>query len=203
MKILKNNFSVVVSAPSGAGKTTIINKLLSEDPGYEFVISTTTRPPRKGEKDGINYYFTTIEDFRNKIKTNKFIEWSLVHQNYYGIAKKEFDRIIALGKIPLFDIDVQGALKLKKILKDAVYIFIIPPSIEILKTRLMKRNTDSKQQINIRIQNALKELKKIKHYDYIIVNENIKDSVLDFKAILRAEFCKNNKNYINAEYTQI
>jgi guanylate kinase len=186
----KNKLSVVVSAPSGAGKTTIINRLLSEDNKCEFVISTTTRQPRNGEINGQSYYFTSVENFKEKIQNNELIEWSLVHKNYYGITKKEFDRIISIGKIPLFDVDVQGAEKLKKILIGAVFIFIIPPSMEILSKRLRNRGTDTEEQINIRIQNALKELKKVKNYDYVIVNNELEESILDFKAILRAELCK-------------
>ena len=185
-----NNFSIVVSAPSGAGKTTLINKFLQEDSRCDFVISTTTRDPRNGEKEGKSYYFTSAEDFKSRIENNELIEWSLVHKNYYGITKKEFDRIISIGKIPLFDVDVQGAEKLKKILVGAVFIFIVPPSIETLKNRLMNRKTDSKEVINIRIQNALKELQKAKEYDYIIINDVFEDSLDDFKAIIRAELCK-------------
>ncbi len=188
-----NNLSIVVSAPSGAGKTTIINRLLSEDNKCEFVISTTTRKARNGETDGRSYYFISEDDFKRKIQNNELIEWSLVHKNYYGITKKEFDRIISIGKIPLFDVDVQGAEKLKKILRGAVYIFIIPPSIEILSSRLRNRGTDTEEEINIRIQNAIKELKKAKEYDYIIINNELEESLLDFKAILRAELCKTRK----------
>jgi guanylate kinase len=188
-----NNLSIVVSAPSGAGKTTIINRLLSEDDKCEFVISTTTRKARNGETDGRSYYFISEDDFKRRIQNNELIEWSLVHKNYYGITKKEFDRIISIGKIPLFDVDVQGADKLKKILKGAVFIFIIPPSIEILCSRLRNRGTDTEEEINIRIQNAIKELKKAKDYDYIIINNVLEESLLDFKAILRAELCKTGK----------
>ncbi len=188
-----NNLSIVVSAPSGAGKTTIINRLLSEDDKCEFVISTTTRKARNGETDGRSYYFVSEDDFKRKIQNNELIEWSLVHKNYYGIIKKEFDRIISIGKIPLFDVDVQGAEKLKNILRGAVFIFIIPPSIEILSSRLRNRGTDTEEEINIRIQNAIKELKKAKDYDYIIINNKLDESLLDFKAILRAELCKTRK----------
>jgi guanylate kinase len=186
----KNNLSIVVSAPSGAGKTTIINRLLSEDNKCEFVISTTTRLPRDGEVNGQSYYFTSIDDFKQKIQNDELIEWSLVHKNYYGITKKEFDRIISIGKIPLFDVDVQGAEKLQKILTGAVFIFIIPPSMDILSKRLRNRGTDTEEQINIRIKNALKELNKAKNYDYIIINNGLDESVSDFKAILRAELCR-------------
>jgi guanylate kinase len=186
----KVNLSIVVSAPSGAGKTTIISKFLSEDNRCEFVVSTTTRKIRNGEIEGQSYYFTIQDDFKQKIQNNELIEWSLVHKNYYGITKKEFDRIISIGKIPLFDVDVQGAKKLKKLLVGAVFIFIVPPSLDILKKRLINRGTDTEDVINIRIQNAKKELKKLNNYDYVIINNKLEESLLDFKSIIRAELCK-------------
>lgn len=192
----KNNLSIIVSAPSGAGKTTIISRLLSEDDKCEFVISMTTRKARSGELDGQSYYFTNVNDFQSKIENNEFIEWSLVHDNYYGVLKKEFDRIISIGKIPLFDVDVQGANKLKNIIKGAVYVFIVPPSIEVLKERLMNRGANTEEEIDLRIKNALNELKELKKYDYIIINNKIDEALLDFKAILRAELCKLNKSII-------
>ncbi len=186
----KNELAFVVSAPSGAGKTTIIKRLLSEDKRLGFVISTTTRKPRSDETDGLSYYFTTIDNFKRKIDANEFIEWSVVHQNYYGVTKKEFDRILSIGRIPLFDVDVQGAKILKSTLKGAIYIFIVPPSIEGLKQRLLNRGTDTKEVINLRIQNAIKELKEVNNYDYIIVNNEIEEALLDIKAILRVELLK-------------
>jgi guanylate kinase len=190
MSSQKSELTIVVSAPSGAGKTTIINRLLAEDDRCQFVISTTTRNARKCEVEGLSYYFIPVFDFKKGIKNNEFIEWSIVHENYYGTTKKEFDRIISLEKIPLFDVDVQGALKLKKILKKAIYIFIIPPSIEELKRRLTNRGTDKEAEVNLRISNAVKELKKLDNYNYIIVNDNIEEATLDFKAIIRAELCR-------------
>ena len=192
----KNDLILIVSAPSGAGKTTIINRLLSEDKRCEFVISTTTRKPRNDEIHGRSYYFTTVDEFKKQIKNGKFIEWAIVHQNYYGVTKKEFDRIQTLGKIPLFDVDVQGAKKLKNMFKEAIYIFIAPPTIEGLRERLKNRGTDSEEEINLRIQNAVNELKELKNYDYIIINNDIEESLLDIKAILRAELCK--RKYSNS-----
>ncbi|MBN2040975.1 MAG: guanylate kinase [Spirochaetes bacterium] len=188
----KNDLVLVVSAPSGAGKTTIINKLLSEDDRFEFVISTTTRPPRNNEQEGSSYYFVSIEDFQHKIEKSDFFEWAEVHKNYYGVTKKEFDRILSLRKIPLFDVDVQGAKKLKEILGsgNTVFVFISPPSIEGLRDRLKNRGTDSEEVINLRIQNAVNELNELNNFDYLIVNNDIDESLLDLKAIMRAEFCK-------------
>lgn len=192
----KNDLSIIISAPSGAGKTTIINKVISGSDDYAFVISTTTRKKRKSEKEGRSYYFISSRSFREKIERDEFIEWSSVHQNYYGVEKKEFDRIMATGKIPLFDVDVQGAAKLKKKIPGAVFIFIIPPSIRILKERLINRDTDSKKDINIRIENAIKEIHESENYDYLIINDDITNAVDDFKGIIRAELCRKNISFI-------
>lgn len=187
----KNDIFIIVSAPSGCGKTTIIEKFLSRDHRFEFVVSTTSRKKRKGEIEGKNYNFISSNEFIDLINIDALVEWSIVHENYYGITKKEFDRIQSVGKIPIFDVDVQGALKLKDKLRNAVFIFIIPPSFEILRERLIKRKTDSKKSIDVRLQNAKKELKQANLFDYIIVNDFIENAVDDLCAIIRAELCKN------------
>lgn len=187
----RNNIFLVISAPSGTGKTTIINRILSEDDRLEFVISTTSRKSRKGEIESGCYHFIAEEEFRRRIENDEFIEWSLVHGSYYGITKEEFDRVRDIGRIPIFDIDVQGAKKLKVRLEGAVFIFVIPPSIEVLKERLFVRGTDSEEETRIRLNNVKNELKEFDNYDYIIINDSIDDAVEDLKAILRAELCKN------------
>jgi guanylate kinase len=192
MNLKSNNseITIVVSAPSGTGKSTIIGKLLSEDDSYTFVVSTTTRKMREGENESRNYYYTSLEDFQNKIRNDEFLEWAIVHKNYYGTTKKEIDRISRIGRIPLFDVDVQGARNLKQKLSDAVYIFIIPPSYDILRERLSKRNTETEEQIGIRMQNAVDELKEFVHYDYIVVNDTVEKACSDIKAIVKAEACR-------------
>jgi guanylate kinase len=194
LKINNSDITIVVSAPSGTGKSTIIGDLLSCDDRFTFVVSTTTRKIREGEAESVNYYYTSLEDFRNKIRNDEFLEWAIVHQNYYGTTKKEIDRISRIGRIPLFDVDVQGARNLKQKLSDAVYIFIIPPSYDILRERLSKRNTETEEQIGIRMQNAVDELKEFVHYDYIVVNDNVGKACGDIKAIIRAEICKVSRN---------
>jgi guanylate kinase len=185
-----NHFSIIVSAPSGAGKTTLIRRLLSDDDRFTFAISTTTRERRRDETGGKSYYFTSQEEFFEMIRRNEFLEWAVVHQNYYGTTKKEIDRIKAEGKIPIFDVDVQGARQLKGRIEDAVFIFIFPPSPSVLRERLSKRETETPDQKEIRLQNALKEMRDYRIYDYIIINDVIEDALSSFKAVLAAEMCR-------------
>ncbi|MCX7678587.1 MAG: guanylate kinase [Spirochaetes bacterium] len=186
----EERFAIVVSAPSGTGKTTIIQNVIQESTDYEFVISTTTRPRRANEENDKNYYFLSKEEFKKIIEEDGFIEWAFVHGNYYGITKKEIDRIQRLKRIPIFDVDVQGAATLRKILPNAVFIYIVPPSLEVLQQRLRGRGTDSEEQIQLRLKNAVEELKCYSYYDYIIINNTIEESCKCFHAILKAEFCK-------------
>jgi guanylate kinase len=189
-KIKQLDISIVVSAPSGTGKTSIIQEVIRGSDFFEFVVSTTTRPRRRTEVADKNYYFIGIDEFRGMIDHDEFIEWALVHENYYGITKKEIDRIKGTGKIPIFDVDVQGARTLRGRVENALFIYIVPPSLEVLQQRLRGRGTDSEEQISIRMKNAVDELRQYHYYDYIIINNSIPDSCEYFKAILMAEYCK-------------
>jgi len=190
-----NNLSLVISAPSGAGKTTLINRLLSDDSRFCFSISTTTRARRNNEIDGTSYYFVPENEFRGMIDRDEFIEWARVHGNYYGTSKKEIDRICCIGKIPIFDVDVQGARSLKGRLEGAVYIFIVPPSREVLESRLRNRKTDSEEQIQIRMRNALRELGEYAQYEYIVVNDDLDVALNELRSIVTAELCKTGYMY--------
>ena len=200
---------IVISAPSGAGKTTLIKELLLSDNRLEFSVSTTTREKRKKEVSHKSYNFVQIDEFKEMIKNDEFIEWAIVHENYYGTTKKEIDRITDAENIPIFDVDVQGGKLLKKKLDDAAFIFIMPPSIEVLKKRLQKRKTESKEQIKIRLQNALSELKEYHIYNYIVINDELNFAVDQLKSIITAELCKkertkidiNNSEALNANST--
>jgi len=185
-----NKLSLVISAPSGAGKTTLINRLLSYDSRFTFSISTTTRPRRNNEIDGKSYYFVQENEFKGMVDRGEFIEWALVHGNYYGTSKKEIDRICCIGKIPIFDVDVQGARSLKGRLDGAVYIFIVPPSRGVLESRLRNRKTDSEEQIQIRMRNAIRELGEYAQYDYIVVNDDLDVALNELRSIVTAELCK-------------
>ncbi len=191
---MQKSAKIVISAPSGAGKTTLISRLVDEMGDLEFSISTTTRDPRIGETEGISYYFITKQDFVKKIDEDAFIEWAVVHGNYYGTSKKEIDRITAGGHIPIFDVDVQGSRTLRKKLEDAVFILIVPPSIEELENRLRKRNTDSDSVIRLRLKNAIGELKNHDIFDYIVVNDDLERALSDLKSIITAEKCRTSRN---------
>ena len=180
----------VISAPSGAGKTTLITRLLRTDDRFMLSISTTTRQMRHGEVHGVNYYFVSKEEFRNMIENDEFFEWAEVYGNYYGTSKKEIDRIINSGKFPLFDVDIQGSKNLRAKLRDAVYIFIIPPSKAILKARLIGRQTESDEQLDVRLKHAAEEISEYENFDYIIVNNVLESSMMKLRAIIEAESCR-------------
>lgn len=183
----RSPLSLVVSAPSGTGKTTIIKRLLADDPCFEFSVSTTTRPRRPDEAEGQSYYFVSDREFTEMRERGDFVEWALVHGRLYGTSKKEVDRLWASGKTPIFDVDVQGARQLRNAIGDAVYVFIIPPSLDVLKQRLRDRETESPEQLQLRVQNALKELREYIMYDYIIVNRVVDESLACLKSIILAE----------------
>lgn len=182
-----NNLSIVVSAPSGTGKTTLIYRLLKKVPELSFVTSTTTREKRINEEEGKNYYYVSGAEFEEMLENNEFLEWAKVHGNNYGTTKKEVDRIKDAGQIPVFDVDVQGARNLKSIMGGAVFIFIIPPSMEALRTRLRDRGTDSAEQIETRLNNAIAELEEYTMYDYMVVNEQIDLALSDLYSIIRSQ----------------
>lgn len=184
---MQSKFSIVFSAPSGAGKSTIIARILGEIPDITFVTSSTTRQRRPGEIDGVDYYFLDQDEFLARASSEEFLEWAIVHSNYYGTLKKEVDRILNDKKIPLFDVDVQGALNLRTALTGAVFIFILPPSMFELEKRLRDRKTESDEQIAMRLANAKCEIRELGIFDYVVINRDISESVKDVEAIIRSE----------------
>lgn len=185
---------IIVSAPSGAGKTSICNKIVKKDSNTVYSISYTTRKPRKGEKDGIEYFFTSETKFKKMIKEKKFIEWAKVHNNYYGTPKSFIDKTIKSGKNVLLDIDVQGGVNIKKFYNQACMIFVMTPDIKTLKERLMQRNQDSKQIIAMRLENAKKELRYLEKYEYLVINENLQESIKTVEMIIKTLDYKIQKN---------
>lgn len=181
---------IVFSAPSGSGKTTIVRYLLArEELKLDFSISATSRPPRSNEKDGKDYYFLSLEEFKKKIKNDEFLEWEEVYRdNFYGTLKSEIDRIWAKGKNVIFDIDVVGGLDIKQIYPEhTLAVFVKPPSIEELKIRLKKRQTESDDKINMRVAKASIELATAPQFDYIIVNNNL-NTALEEAYILVSDY---------------
>ena len=163
---------VIVTAPSGCGKTTLINGYIKKNKDVLFAISHTTREKRKDEEDGTHYHFVDVKIFEAMIQENKFIEWAKVHDNYYGTSKEELEKGTE-NKTIILDIDVQGALALQKINVEALYIFIKPPSIKSLKERLIKRNSDKEDTIEKRIWNAKRELEYEYAFNTVIINEQL------------------------------
>ena len=182
----KSGSVIVVSAPSGAGKTSICNEIVKSCPDTVYSISYTTRLPRSGEKNGTEYFFTDKTKFKNMIKENKFAEWAEVHGNYYGTPKTSLDKILKSGKNVLLDIDVQGGLKIKKQYLGACMIFVMTPDIKSLKERLTLRNKDSKNTINMRMKNAKKELESLAKYEYLVINNKFEEAVDCVKTIIRS-----------------
>tara|TARA_B100000902_G_scaffold399064_1_gene468211 strand:+ start:2744 stop:3307 length:564 start_codon:yes stop_codon:yes gene_type:complete len=165
---------IVISAPSGSGKTSIVNYLLNTIPSLAFSISACSRKRRNNEINGKDYYFLGLEEFKSKINSGDFLEWEEVYTNqYYGTLNSELNRIWKEGKTAIFDVDVDGGLKIKNLyLENCLSIFIMPPSIEILKQRLELRGSDSQESINMRIDKAKEEIKKNNSFDLIILNDN-------------------------------
>ena len=178
---------MVLSGPSGSGKGTVSKALMERNDDIVFSVSATTRPPRPCEIDGENYFFYNTEKF-NKMKENgEFLEYAFVHTNYYGTPKKFVMEQIEKGEIVLLEIDVQGALQIKKNHKEAVFIFLLPPTMDELRDRIVKRGTESEEDINTRFSNAFKELDFVGEYDFFVVNDKVDLAVLDIEAIIHSE----------------
>lgn len=178
---------LIFSAPSGAGKSTLVNHLLKLDLGLEFSISATSRAPRGNEKNGVEYYFFSVEDFKNKIKNDEFVEYEEVYPDcFYGTLRSELERISALGHIAIFDVDVLGGINLKKAFGDqALSIFVAPPSIESLRKRLENRCTDSEEMIEKRVGKAEYEMSFASRFDKIIVNDKLDKAKQEAEEVVR------------------
>lgn len=177
---------VIFSAPSGSGKTTIVRELLKRFPRFEFSISATSRAPRGVEKNGVDYYFLSNEEFRERVERNEFVEWEEVYQGTcYGTLRSEMERIWSNGNIIIFDVDVMGGINLKRIFgDDACSIFIMPPSVEELERRLRGRGTDSEEVILKRIGKAEFELSKASEFDYTVVNDDLQVAIEQTASII-------------------
>ena len=190
MKVMvrsNKNKVLIISAPSGAGKSTLVNHLIKSGLPLAFSVSATSRKPRAHEVNGRDYYFIRTAEFKRKIKAGEFIEWQEVYQNhYYGTLKKEIERIINEGMIPLFDVDVQGGINLKKIFGgSALSIFIMPPSVEELRARLIKRGTETPEDITMRVEKAFSEILLADSFDRVIINDDLGRASGEISAVIR------------------
>jgi guanylate kinase len=177
----------IVSAPSGAGKTTLCRRLVSSLPDLKFSVSYTTRQPRQGEVDNRDYTFIGKEDFLSMVGRGEFIEWAEVHGAFYGTSGKRVEEIMDAGSDVILDIDTQGAMQIKeKYAAEGTYIFVLPPSMEVLRQRLNKRMTDSREQIEKRLRTALSEIGTYSKYDYVIINDIFEKALKEFEAIIIA-----------------
>jgi guanylate kinase len=184
---LGNPFPVILSAPSGGGKTTIARHLLERRNDVGYSVSCTTRQPRPGERNGFDYHFLTREQFLARRAAGEFAESAEVHGNLYGTLKGEIARVLAAGRHVVMDIDVQGARQMRQAFPDAVTIFVLPPSAEVLLERLKHRKTESPQQLVARLNSALHELQAVDEYEYVVVNDDLDDAVRRVGSIVDAE----------------
>ncbi len=189
----KSGLLVVVSGPSGCGKGTVLKQLIENDEHVFYSVSATTRSPRVGEVDGVHYYFISKEQFEEKIASGGMLEYASYVGNYYGTPKQAVEEKCAAGYDVILEIEVQGAMQLREKCPDAVFVFIIPPSMEELEHRLVNRQTETQEVIQNRLNTARTELQFAPKYDYIVVNQTVEQAVSDIRAILQAEKCRSNR----------
>jgi guanylate kinase len=183
MKNTKNNV-FIISAPSGSGKTTLIALLLTENPSLSFSISHTTRPPRPGERDGVEYFFISEQKFEQMIREERFVEWAEVHGHFYGTSREMLVQPEKENRDVILDIDVQGAAQVRQKMPEAISIFILPPSYEALKTRLLTRQKDKQEVMLKRLENARNEIRRYSEFDYIIINDDLETASKSLSSII-------------------
>ncbi len=182
---------LVISGPSGAGKSSLINEMLKEIKDVYFSISTTTRQMREGEREGVEYFFISKEEFEKEIKEGEFLEWAKVHGNYYGTSLKPVKKALKEQKLVVFDIDVQGHKIVKEKFKElTTSVFLTTPSLKVLQERLLKRGTDDMQTIQKRVNNALIEIEEISHYDFLIINDQFEEALKELVSVAKSSRIK-------------
>lgn len=178
---------IVIAAPSGGGKSTVLSRVFAEVPRLLFSISHTTRAPRKGEQSGREYFFVGVEEFKALVERDAFLEWAEVHGNLYGTSRAELDRARSLSCDLVLDIDVQGAAQVVKAHPGAITVFLKPPSLDVLKARLRARGTDSAEALAVRIANAESELARCSEFRHVVINDRLEETVARVRAIIEAE----------------
>lgn len=177
----------VFSGPSGVGKGTLISRLFSEIEGLSYSVSCTTRKPREGERDGVEYRFISEEDFKRHIDAGDFLEWADVHGHHYGTLRSDVQKVLDQGRDIVLEIDVQGALQVKEKIPGAVTVFIAPPSPQVLERRLRSRGTEDEEELRLRLANARKEMEKKSSYDFCVVNDDLTKAVDELERIIREQ----------------
>jgi len=178
---------LVISAPSGAGKTTLARRLVAETPNSVFSVSCTTRAPRGQEKEGVDYHYVSNEHFREMLQANALAEWAEVYGQFYGTPRSTIDEALAGGRLAIFDIDVQGGEQMKEKYPMAVTVFVLPPSYDELARRLRARKTETEEKIQNRLLAAESEIRRGREYEYTLVNDDLDQTLSDLRAIVRAE----------------
>lgn len=184
-------FPIILSAPSGGGKSTIAEEVIKRsNQSIVRSISCTTRPARQNERNGVDYFFLKEEEFKEKVDKKEFLEWAVVHDHYYGTPKQNMEMQLDTGKDVMLVIDPQGAAAVRKIYPNGIYIFVVPPTWDALKARLKGRGTDDEAAMEIRYADARIELRSLKHYEFLVLNDELEKAVSDVLSILRSEHCR-------------
>jgi guanylate kinase len=189
----------IISAPSGTGKTTLVREVIQKLPGLQFSVSFTTRLPRPNEKEGEDYHFVSHSTFQKMVEKNSFLEWAEVLGNRYGTPRPDFKKLELEGVDLILDIDTQGAKKVMKEIGQPVLIYLLPPSLKVLKERLVNRGGDSLEMVKFRLSNARRDIEEAHGYHYVIVNDSMEDAVKKLKSIIIAERCRRGKDLILEE----
>jgi guanylate kinase len=197
MKVLlpKKGKLFVITAPSGTGKTTIIDIIRKKVEEIGYSISHTTRPPRRGEVNGVHFCFVAREDFEKMIEAHEFVEWAIVYDHLYGTPVSSVDSTLSSGKDLLLDLDIQGAQEIKKQFPEATLIFILPPSLKILHERLQRRSAEDDTNIALRMEKAVEEIRKCRDYDFLIINDDLNQAAREVEAIIVAQRARTERRF--------
>lgn len=192
--MVQKGLLIVLSGPSGAGKGTVCKAMLPTMKTTNYSVSCTTRAPREGEAEGVNYFFKSVEQFKGMIEQDELLEWAEVYTNFYGTPRKYVEDTINAGENVLLEIDIQGALQVKQKFPNGVFIFLIPPSMKELKTRIVGRGSETEESLSIRFGAAAEEMSYIHEYDYVVVNDEVEKAADRIRAIITAEQCSVERN---------